>query len=86
MRDALLSFAITRHAWYNLQMDFKIQEVPGKEISITEKEATVLTYYYGVSELHSYIHPLYTPHGHVVTDAHSEKHPRGTIFYIRNCV
>ena len=80
MRYALLSFAITRHAWYNLQMDFKVQEVPGKEISITEKAETVLTYYYGVSELHSYIHPLYTPHGHVVTDANSEKHPRGLSF------
>ncbi len=61
-------------------MDFKVEEVPGKEISITEKEETVLTYYYGVSELHSYIHPLYTPNGHVITEANSEKPPQGLSF------
>ena len=77
---SIISFAITGHAWYNLQMDFNVEEVPGKEISITEKEETILTYYYGVSELHSHFHPLYTPNGQVITRAKSEKHPQGLCF------
>ena len=76
----VITFAINSHTWYNLQMEFKVEEVPGKEISITENEDIVLTYYYGVSELHSYIHPLYTPNGKVITEAYSKKHIPGLCF------
>ena len=61
-------------------MEFKVNEVPGKEISITEKDEAALTYQYCVSESHSYIHPLYAPNGHVITDVNSETYPRGLCF------
>lgn len=65
-------------------MDFKVEELPEKEVSITENEDIILTYNYGVTELHSYIHPLYTPNGKVITEADSEKYPKGLSFVLGN--
>ncbi len=61
-------------------MEFRLEEIPGKEVSITEKDESVLTYCYGESVLHSHIHPLYAPNGQVVTEGSGEKHLPGLCF------
>lgn len=50
-----------------------LDEVPGKEISITEDGQLVLTYYYGESVSCSHFHPLYAPNGQVVTEEGTEE-------------
>lgn len=61
-------------------MGFEFQEVLGKEVSITEKSDSVLTFCYDASESYSYFHPLYSPNGEVITDGYAEKHAPGLCF------
>ena len=63
-------------------MAFTLNEIPGKEISITANGEPVLTYCCGDLVDRSYFHPLYAPNGQVVTaDADvSQQHPPGVCF------
>lgn len=45
-----------------------LDEVPGKEVKITEKGEPMLTYCYGESGSFSHFHPLYAPNGQAVTE------------------
>ena len=49
-------------------MVFKAEEVPKKEITITEDGDNVLTLNYGESSLHPFIHPIYAPNGMIATE------------------
>ena len=53
-------------------MTFMLDEVPDKEVSITEEGKSVLTYCYGKSVSCSHFHPLYAPNGQVVTEGMTE--------------
>ncbi len=57
-------------------MTFMLEEVAGKEVSITESGESVLTYCYSESVSHSYFHPIYAPNGQVVTEQTEETKPR----------
>ncbi len=57
-------------------MAFMLDEVAGKEISITEEGELVLTYCYGESVSRSYFHPIYAPNGQVVTEGIGETEQR----------
>lgn len=48
-------------------MKFRRDEVPGKELSITEEGSPILTYHYGDIASLPYFHPIYAPNGKVVT-------------------
>lgn len=64
-------------------MVFMLDEVPEKEVSITEQGEPVLTYCYDESGLCPYFHPLYAPNGQVVTEGITEieqRHPPGICF------
>lgn len=61
-------------------MGFEIEEVPGKEVSITEQNESVLTYCYDTREPYSYVHPLYAPNGEIITDEYANKYPPGLCF------
>ena len=61
-------------------MQFMVEEVAGKEITITEKGESVLTYCYGESISRPHFHPLYAPNGHVVTEGTTERHLPGLCF------
>lgn len=63
-------------------MEFMLEEVPGKEVSITEKGDAVLTYSYGETEAYAYFHPLYTPNGQVITEGTLVRHLPGLCFSI----
>lgn len=49
-----------------------MDEVPGKEITITEKGEPMLTYCYDESASFSHFHPLYAPNGQAVTEGMTE--------------
>ncbi len=49
-----------------------LDEVSGKEITITEKGESMLTYCYDESLSFSHFHPLYAPNGQVVTEGMAE--------------
>lgn len=49
-----------------------MDEVPGKEITITEKGEPMLTYCYDESDSFSHFHPLYAPNGQAVTEGMAE--------------
>ncbi len=49
-------------------MVFIVDEVPKEEISIIEDGENVLTYNYGESSLHPFIHPIYAPNGIIATE------------------
>ena len=57
-------------------MAFMLDEVAGKEVSITEEGELVLTYCYGESVSRSYFHPIYAPNGQVVTEGIGETEQR----------
>ena len=60
-----------------------MDEVPGKEINITEEGEPMLTYRYDESISFSHFHPLYAPNGQVVTEGMAEtgqQHLPGTCF------
>lgn len=60
-----------------------LDEIPGKEVTVTEEGESVLTYCYGESVSCSHFHPLYAPNGQVVTEGITEteqRHPPGICF------
>lgn len=60
-----------------------LDEVPDKEVTITEKGEPMLTYCYDESVSFSYFHPLYASNGQVVTEGMVEtgqQHPPGICF------
>ncbi|MDE0086537.1 MAG: PmoA family protein [Candidatus Poribacteria bacterium] len=57
-----------------------LDEVPGKQVTVTEEGESVLTYYYGESVSCSHFHPLYAPNGQVVTEETEQRHPSGIYF------
>ncbi len=57
-------------------MTFMLDEVPNKEVSITEAGESVLTFCYGESVSRSYFHPIYAPNGQVVTEGTTETEKR----------
>ncbi len=61
-------------------MTFMLDEVSGKQVTVTEKDKSVLTYCYGESVSCSYFHPLYAPNGQVVTEETEQRHPSGIYF------
>lgn len=61
-------------------MGFKIQEIPGKEASITENNESLLTYCYGDGISIPHFHPLYTPNGEIITDGNVEEGTLGLCF------
>lgn len=61
-------------------MGFKIDAIPGKEVSIRENNEPVLTYCYGKSISNPYLHPLSAPNGEIITDGYSEKDALGLYF------
>jgi hypothetical protein len=64
-------------------MKFTLDEVPGKEVTITEQGESVLTYCYDESVSFSHFHPLYAPNGEVVTEGITEiekRYPPGICF------
>lgn len=61
-------------------MGFEIEEVLGKEVSITEKSESVLTYCYDMGVSYSYVHPLSAPNGEIITDGYAERHVPGLSF------
>lgn len=61
-------------------MGFKIEEIPGKEVSITENNESVLTYCYGGGVSYSYFYPLYAPNGENIAEEYAEKDPPGLCF------
>ncbi len=65
-------------------MEFRFEEVPGKELSITEKGEPTLTYCFGESVTHPYFHPIYAPNGHVLTNGTEDKHLPGLCFSIES--
>jgi len=60
-------------------MTFMLDEVPGKQVTVTEEDESVLTYCYGESISCSHFHPLYAPNGQAVTEG-TEQHPSGIYF------
>ncbi len=48
-------------------MSFRLNEIPGKELSIIDNGAPVLTYCYGDSAGPPYFHPIYTPNRQGIT-------------------
>ncbi len=63
-------------------MEFRFEEVPGKELSITENSELTLTYCYSESVTHPYFHPVYAPNGQVLTNGTEDKHLPGLCFSI----
>lgn len=63
-------------------MEFRFEEVPSREISITENSEPTLTYCYGESVTQPYYHPIYAPNGQVVTKGAEDKHLPGLCFSI----
>lgn len=63
-------------------MEFRFEEVPGKELSITENDKPALTYCFGESVAQPYYHPIYAPNGQVVTNGTGDKHLPGLCFSI----
>ena len=61
-------------------MIFMLDEVSGKQVTVTEKGEVVLTYCYGESVSCSHFHPLYAPDGQVVTEETEKRHPPGMCF------
>ena len=61
-------------------MAFELNEVPGKEVSITEDGRSVLTFSYGKTELQPYFHPIYTPNGKIITHGISGGNLQGLCF------
>lgn len=61
-------------------MVFMLDEVLGKEVSITEGGEPVLTFSYGEAVSFSYFHPIYAPNGQVVTEGVEQKYPPGLCF------
>ncbi len=57
-----------------------LDEVPGKQVTVTEEGESVLTYCYGESVSCSYLHPLYAPNGQVVTEGTEKRHLSGIYF------
>ena len=59
-----------------------IHQINTNKLSITEDGAPILTYCYGDPERPSYLHPLYTPSGQVVTEGEHTQgaHPPGICF------
>lgn len=63
-------------------MEFRFEEVPGKELSITENGEPTLTYCYSESVTYPYFHPIYAPNGQVLTNGIEDKHLPGLCFSI----
>ena len=61
-------------------MGFEIEEVLGKEVSITENSESVLTYCYDMGVSYSYFHPLFAPNEEIITDGYAEKYPPGLCY------
>ena len=61
-------------------MIFRLDELSGKEVSITEEGESVLTYCYGESVSSPHFHPIYAANGQVVTEGTEQRHPTGIYF------
>lgn len=61
-------------------MGFKIEEVPEKEVSITENSDILFTYCYGESESEPFFHPLYAPNEQIITEDIAEDKLPGLCF------
>jgi len=63
-------------------MEFRLEEVPGKELSISENGEPTLTYCYGESITQPHYHPINAPNGQVMTIGIGNKHLPGLCFSI----